>query len=109
MGEAGGAYVRPDPQAILHDELKASLKWRLLQLVPKKQWRRIREGGRDAWIERRRLDIKGVRPFPRQPLIHHAAYARDEAYVAKLPKDAIRVSTLPAPGAYDTETMKARA
>ena len=111
MGEAGGTYVRPDACATLHDELRASLMWRVLQLVPKKQWRRVREAGRDVWIERRRFNIKGARPFPREPLIHDAAYARDETYVAELPADAVRISTLPPLGAevYDQEPIKVRA
>lgn len=108
MGEAGGAYVRPDATATLHDELK-HFNWWLMQLIPKKQWRRTRDGGRDGWVEQRRINIKGIRPFPRQPLIHEAAYTRDETYIAKLPADAIRVSTLPPLGAYEEQPLKARA
>jgi hypothetical protein len=108
----GTRYAKPDPTATLHDELKASLKWRLMQFFPKKQWQRIRDGGMDLWIERRKFDLKGHRQIPPRALIHEAAYARGPAYAAKLPADAIRVKTLPPLGseaAYTAPSKKARA
>jgi uncharacterized protein (DUF2235 family) len=107
----GTRYAKPDPTAALHDELNASLMWRLLQLFPKKQWQRIRDGGMDLWIERRKFDLKGTRPIPPRALIHEAAYARGMGYVAKLPQDAIRVKTLPPANqeAAYTPPTKARA
>ena len=92
---AGPRYAKPDPTATVHDELKASFVWRVLQFFPKKQWQRKREGGRDVWTERRKLDLAGWRKIPRDALIHDAAYARDAAYVARLPQAAKRASTLP--------------
>lgn len=94
MGRDASRYAMPEATATLHDELK-SLKWRLMQFFPKKRWQRRREGGRDVWVERRKLNLAGWRRIPPQSLIHEAAYARDPAYVAKLPADAIRASTLP--------------
>ncbi len=109
MGLAGGNYVKPEPTATLHDELK-SLKWWFAQLVPKKQWQRRREGGRDVWSERRKISLSGWRAIPPGSHVHEAAYARDPAYVAKLPADAIRASTLPSPEfCYPAEAVKARA
>jgi uncharacterized protein (DUF2235 family) len=108
----GARYAKPDPTATLHDELKVSAKWRLMQLFPKKQWRRIRDGGMDLWIERRKFDWRGHRPIPPRALIHEAAYARGPEYATKLPADAIRVKTLPPVGAeaaYTAAQKKVRA
>jgi hypothetical protein len=95
----------------LHDELQASLKWRLMQFFPKKQWRRAREGGRDVWIERRQFDLAGWRKIPPRALIHETAYARGAAYIVNLPADATRITTLPPVGAQSAtvEPLKASA
>jgi uncharacterized protein (DUF2235 family) len=102
----GPRYAKPDPTATLHDELKASLKWRLLQFFPKKQWRRKRDGGRDIWIEKRVFDLSGWRKIPPRAHIHEAAYARGPAYSAKLPPEAIRASTLPSPHAEQSAKVE---
>jgi hypothetical protein len=83
-----------------------------MQLFPKKQWQRTRDGGMDLWSERRKFDLKGHRPIPPRAFIHEAAYARGPEYAVKLPADAIRVRTLPpvdAEAAYAREHAKARA
>ena len=109
MGRDGGTYAKPDATATLHDELK-HIAWWPAQLFPKKQWQLRREAGRDVWSETRKMSLAGWRQLPPEPLIHEAAYARDPAYVAKLPADAIKVATLPLPDAcYPAEAKKARA
>jgi uncharacterized protein (DUF2235 family) len=95
MGRAGGNYVRPDATAPIHDSLQALL-WRLTQLFPQKRWQRRMVDGKETWIQRRRFSFAGRRTIPAGANIHDAAYTRDEAYVAKLPADAVRISTIQA-------------
>lgn len=95
MGRAGGNYVKPDPTATIHNSLQ-SLVWRLTQLFPQKRWQRRVVDGKETWTQRRRFST-GRRYIPSGAYIHDAAYARDEDYIAKLPDDAIRVSTIPSP------------
>ena len=111
MGRAGGNYVAPDPTATIHDELK-HWNWWPAQLFPKKHWQRRIVDGKEVWSQRRKVNLAGWRTIPPGAQIHESAYARDPAYVAKLPKDAIRVTTLAAPSTdprYSKETKKARA
>lgn len=111
MGRAGGNYVAPDPTATIHDELK-HWNWWPAQLFPKKHWQHRIVDGKEVWSQRRKVNLSGWRTIPPGAQIHESAYARDPAYVAKLPRDAIRVTTLPAPSTdprYNKETKKARA
>lgn len=111
LGRAGGNYVKPDATAPVHNSLRGAL-WRLAQLIPKKQWERRTIDGKETWIQRRRINLSGRRKIPDGAHIHETAFARDEAYVAKLPHDAVRVTTLPAPPSdarYIQEPKKARA
>lgn len=109
MGSDGGAYAEPDATATLHDELK-HIAWWPSQLFPKKHWQLHREAGRDVWTETRKMSLAGWRQLPPEPLIHQSAYARDQAYIAKLPADALKVETLPpVETCYTAEPVKARA
>jgi uncharacterized protein (DUF2235 family) len=104
MGRAGGNYVEPDPTAPIHDELR-HLAWWPAQLFPKKRWeRRVDEDGEETWIQRRRISLSGRRAIPPGAHIHESAYARDPTYIARLPSDAVHVSTLPAPSGEQRQT-----
>lgn len=94
MGRAGGNYVPPDPTATLHDELR-HIAWWPAQLFPKKRWERRVVNGEETWVQRRKMSLAGWRKIPPAAHVHEAAYARESAYVAKLPADAVKVSTLP--------------
>lgn len=94
MGRAGGNYVKPDATAIIHDELK-HFAWWPAQLFPKKQWVRRRDkDGVETWSQRRKMSLLGWRNVPPGASVHESAYARDEKYIAKLPKDAVCIRTL---------------
>jgi uncharacterized protein (DUF2235 family) len=96
MGEAGGNYVKPDPTADIHDELRHPVWWPA-QLFPKKRWERRIVGEKEVWIQRRRMSLSGHRKIPKGAYIHESAYERDEDYVANLPPDAIRIATMRPP------------
>lgn len=103
MGREHAHYAPPDPKAPLHDELR-HFAWWPAQFVPKKKWLHRKVAGRDVWTEVRKLNIMGWRQIPRGALVHEAAFARDAAYVAKLPAEVTRISTLPPPGTATAET-----
>jgi hypothetical protein len=111
MGRAGGNYVKPDPGAALHDSLRGPL-WRLAQLFPKKRWERRLVDGKETWVQKRKISLQGRRRIPPGASVHDAAYARGEAYAAKLPEDAVRVKTIEHAAAetrYAEDAKKARA
>lgn len=104
MGRAGGNYVTPDVAGAIHDELRR-ISWWPAQLFPKKQWLRRRDkDGNETWIQRRKMSLLGWRNIPPGSSIHESAYARDPKYVAKLPKDAERITTLKAAEEAPTST-----
>ena len=112
MGRAGGNYVKPDATAPIHNSLTGFL-WRAHATASRRSDGNARTvDGKETWIQRRRFSLSGRRKIPAGAHIHEAAFARDEAYTAKLPPDAIRVTTLAAPTAdprYTQEPKKARA
>ncbi len=70
LGKTGGAYVKPNANAVLHDALKGW--WRLAEYIPKRayDW----ATGETRW----RMNRGRRRTLPPKPLIHEAAYQRGE-------------------------------
>lgn len=84
LGQSGGGYVPPDPQAKMHDSLTGW--WRLGEFVPKRHFSFVRHE------EERRMNLFRRRTIPRGSMIHDSAYGRGAEYDAHLPADAIRVA-----------------
>jgi uncharacterized protein (DUF2235 family) len=83
LGRAGGGYVPPDLDGMMHESLKGW--WRLAEYIPKPRW----EGGRRTW----RCNRFRRRTWPPQPWVHDCAWTRSNgAYSAGLPPDAVRLS-----------------
>lgn len=87
---ASGPGAARDPAAPCHESLKGA--WKLAEVAPKQHWNRVtgREEWRINWFRRRWLG-----PAPQ---IAATAWARDAAYVARLPGDAQRVEISLPPG-----------
>jgi uncharacterized protein (DUF2235 family) len=85
LGRRGQGYVPPDPDAYMHDSL--TRWWRPVEFVPKPHWDEDRS--RSEW----RANRSRHRTWPRQPVVHDAAWQRHNgAYAECLPADAIRLS-----------------
>lgn len=83
LGEAGGGYVRPDPDGPMHNELKGL--WRLAEYLPKRRY----DSATRQW--ERRCNRGRRRTIPANSRIHVSAYQRGGGYGARLPADAIKV------------------
>jgi len=83
LGQLGQGYECPNPDGKMHESLRSW--WLLAEFVPKPHW----EGW--GWIWRPNLFRR--RTWPPGPVIHDAAWARENAtYAACLPKDATKLS-----------------
>ena len=87
LGEGSSNYAPPDPAAMMHVSLQGG--WRLAEYIPKRHW----SWQHGEW--RRRMNRSRARTIPGGALIHDSAYQRGDAYAAKLPADALRVSDHP--------------
>jgi uncharacterized protein (DUF2235 family) len=73
LGERGGGFAVPDPDAPMHDSLAGA--WRLVEYVPKPHWR---DGQRRWYANRSR-----ARDMPPGAWVHDAAWQRDGGYYAQ--------------------------
>ena len=87
LGRAGsGKYVSPDPDGPAHESLKGAWNLAELAIKPRFDWTTGKWGhGMNLW--RRRT-------IPPNSLVHESAYLRSDGYSNRLPKDAIRVTTV---------------
>lgn len=83
LGEAGGAFVRPNGRAEPHESLKGF--WHVAEFVPKKHfdWQTRTEG--------RRMNRHRRRTIPPESLVHVSVKERGEEYCRRLPADAVFV------------------
>jgi uncharacterized protein (DUF2235 family) len=84
LGYSDDKYVKPDPQAKMHESLKGL--WNLAEFVPKKHY--DFQTGKEA----KRMNLYRSRTIPEGAMIHASAYERGEEYAKKLPASAIRVT-----------------
>jgi uncharacterized protein (DUF2235 family) len=79
LGESGGGYVAPDPDAAMHESLRGL--WWLAEVLWKRHYN---------WKERkweRRANLGRRRTIPPGSLIHESAYQRGGDYKSRLPPD----------------------
>jgi uncharacterized protein (DUF2235 family) len=85
LGRHGHGYVPPNPDACLHNSLTAW--WKPVELIPKPHWDRTLN--HTSW----RANHSRHRSWPREPVVHDAAWERDNGtYARDLPPDAMRLS-----------------
>ena len=84
MGRAGGGYVAPDPAADAHESLTPP--WWPAEFVFKRHY------DYDKKAESHRMNLFRRRTIPPGSSIHESAYARGDAYQARLPPDAKRMN-----------------
>jgi uncharacterized protein (DUF2235 family) len=84
LGNAGGAYVRPDPNGQLHESLTKA--WWPAELIPKKHY----DSAQKKW--ERRMNKGRRRTMPPKPLVHESVFQRAGDYKARLPADAVPVA-----------------
>lgn len=84
LGESGQGYVQPKSLAEPHKSL--TFKWWPAEFIPKRHydWSKKREV--------RRMNLFQRRTIPSGALVHESAFERGEAYAARLPIDAVRVT-----------------
>jgi hypothetical protein len=89
MGRSGGGYVTRAPSAMMHESLKGS--WRLAEFLPKRRY--------DPALQETRMrpNLFARRVIPRGSLVHEAAYQRGDPYIARLPPNVLRTTTLTDP------------
>lgn len=83
LGTAGGAYVKPDPTARMHESLTGY--WWLAEFLLKKHF----DWQRNEW--RRRMNLGRRRTIPPGSLVHRAAYQRGQEYQGRLPAGVVIV------------------
>jgi hypothetical protein len=84
LGEFGGGYVKPNPNAEMHESLTGA--WYAAEVISKRHYN---------WTtgkEDRRMNLCRRRTIPPRSLIHGSAYERGGDYIRKLPSDAMRVT-----------------
>lgn len=87
LGNRDGLYVRPDPNACLHESLAGA--WKLAEYVPKRHYNgQTRRDERRMNLSRRRTISKGS-------LIHWSVYERLGRYADRLPPDVIPLPRKP--------------
>jgi uncharacterized protein (DUF2235 family) len=85
LGRRGEGYVPPNPNACLHNSL--TRWWKPVEFVRKPHWDQTL--GKTEW----RANRSRHRTWPQKPVVHDAAWQRDNGTYAKcLPRDAIRLS-----------------
>jgi uncharacterized protein (DUF2235 family) len=84
LGQAGGGYAAPDPNAMMHESLTGM--WRAAEFVPKRHydWKTKTEGKRPNLFRRRTI--------PDGAMVHASAYARGPEYAKRLPATAVKVT-----------------
>jgi uncharacterized protein (DUF2235 family) len=85
----GSRYAPAKPDAPQHESLKGF--WYIAEFLPKRQWNWTKE----RW--QRRMNLFRRRLIPPGSLVHDAAYLQGPDYQKRIPSDALRVSTRPAP------------
>jgi uncharacterized protein (DUF2235 family) len=84
LGEQGGRYARPDPNAPLHESLSGW--WNLAELIPKKHY---------DWQTgkiHRKMNLWSRRTIPPNSLVHESAFQRD-GYRGRFPQPATPIMT----------------
>jgi uncharacterized protein (DUF2235 family) len=84
LGYGSAKYVRPDPQAPMHESLTGW--WNLAEFVPKRHY---------DWAsgqQTKRMNFYRPRTIPDGAMIHASAYQRGQPYAMKLPASAIIVT-----------------
>jgi uncharacterized protein (DUF2235 family) len=85
LGLRGEGYAPANPDACLHNSL--TRWWQPVEFVPKPHWDQTL--GKSEW----RANRSRHRTWPPQPVVHDAAWQRDNGtYAQCLPSDAIRLS-----------------
>jgi len=83
LGQRGGGYVKPDPDAKPHKSLQGL--WHVAEYVPKKRYDHVTK------ITSWQMNRGKPRTWPPQPYIHTAAYDRGDEYAKRFPADAIKI------------------
>ena len=85
LGCSGGKYVAPDPNGMAHESL--TLLWNLAEFIPKLHydWTTGNTGYR--------MNLYRRRTIPPKSLVHDSVFERNGNYSARVPSDAIPVST----------------
>lgn len=86
LGSSGtGKYVAPDPNGPAHESLTGA--WNLAEFVPKQRYDYAT--GKTSY----RMNLYRRRTIPPKSLVHDSVFARAGNYAARVPIDAIPVST----------------
>jgi uncharacterized protein (DUF2235 family) len=83
LGARGQGFVAPNADACLHESLTGP--WRLAEYVWKPHW-----NGETEW----RANHFARRAWPKQPIVHDAAWLRRGGYSERLPTDAVRLGAM---------------
>jgi hypothetical protein len=83
LGARGQGFAAPNPDACLHESLTGP--WRLAEYVWKPHW-----NGETEW----RANHFARRAWPKQPIVHDAAWLRRGGYSERLPTDAVRLGAM---------------
>ncbi|MFL6759041.1 DUF2235 domain-containing protein [Sphingomonas sp.] len=86
LGQTSGDYAKPDPNAPMHDAMWPI--WWLAEFTPKKHWDHVT--GRTQF----RANLFRRRHFSSAPVIDDSAWERANDYAKRLPKDAVRRSSI---------------
>jgi uncharacterized protein (DUF2235 family) len=86
LGENGHGFAAPDPDACLHESLTPP--WRLAEYVWRPRW------NADTRTTEWRANHFARRLWPRQPIVHDAAWLRGAGYSDRLPADAVRLGAM---------------
>ena len=85
LGRMGGKYVAPDPNGMAHESLTGL--WNLAEFVPKRHYDYAT--GKSSY----RMNLYRRRALPPKSLVHESVFKRSGNYSARIPPDAIPVST----------------
>jgi hypothetical protein len=84
LGRAGGGYVPPDPNGLLHESL--TKVWWPAEFIPKRHYDSAN------WMWERRMNKGRRRTMPPASMVHQSVFLRPDAYKARLPPDVVEVS-----------------
>jgi uncharacterized protein (DUF2235 family) len=82
IGVGDNSYCAPDPRGLLHKSLTPW--WWPAEFFPKRHWNTKTQS--DGW----RANLFRRRPMGEKPAVASTAWDRDAAYIATLPRDAVR-------------------
>ncbi len=85
LGQNTGAFVRPDPNAMMHKSLKVA--WWFAEFIPKPHY------NAKTKTEGRKMNLFRRRTIPPNSMVHESAFLRNGDYKKVLPSDAILVKT----------------